>query len=220
MNIQKYKFSLNNIDLLFNMPENDNCAPGTIQGLRKNEWKLDQVDFKENDIFVDIGCNIGILSMFVAKKFPFVKIYAFDANPIAINCLQESCLDNNITNIKAYNLAIGAENRVVEFVSYTENETCTVQKEISNPRDVNYKTQMILPEYLFDNIIKSNVKYLKCDIEGGEFQLFDYIFEKVPDLLNKIEYLHLEIHPFDDSNPPTKRLKQLVENKFKSKVLY
>ena len=220
MKIIKHRINLNNEIIYFFAPEGDDCAPGTLMGIQKNDWKLDKIDFKNNDVFVDIGCNIGLISILVAKLFPFVRIFSFDANPLAIECLKLACQENKIKNINPYNLAIGAENRDVDFVTYSENETCTVQKEISNLRAITYKTKMICPELLFQDILKSNVKYLKCDIEGGEFQLFDYIFEKQRGILDKIEFLHLEIHPFDDSNPPTKKLKQKLQEKFGNKLFY
>lgn len=220
MNLKEFHISIGNEELYFYAPEGDDCVIGTLQGLVKNDWKLDKIDFKPGDFFVDIGCNVGLVSLVAAKLFPYITIWSFDANPIAIECLRKSIKKNNITNINNSNLAVGNRIGIVDFVTYSENETCTVQKEISNPRAVTYSTPMITPDGLFKDILEDKVKYLKCDIEGGEFALFDYIFEKCPEILNKIEYLHIEIHPFDDNNPPTFALKKKLEAEFKNKLFY
>jgi hypothetical protein len=45
------------------------------------------------------------------------------------------------------------------------------------------------------------------DIEGGEFCIFNRLFNERQDLLSKIEYLHLEIHEFKELDPDGLRAK-------------
>lgn len=223
MKILKYELNIgNNQTMFFFAPENDSVVPGTIAGLSKNNWKLDKIDFKPEDVFVDIGCSVGILSMFVAKMFPFIKIHSFDANPIAIECLKMGIKANNITNINYYNLAIGDENRSnVEFLTYNENESCLVQKELcTNERFTKYLCDLICIDKIFDDFNLTKIKYLKMDIETGEFPVFDFIFEKRRDILDKIEFLQIELHPFDQSFPRSKNLKEKLDAHFKEKVFY
>lgn len=222
MDILKHKIELLGQNFFFFAPAGDDCFPGTLAGMNKNDWKLDKIDFKSGDAFVDIGCNIGLISLFVARLFPYVQVYSFDPNPVAIQCLKLAMVENNLDNIKPYHLAIGEEDKYdVEFVTYSENETCTVEKTISNLREIKYLSNMLSFGTMFDNLIEEDeIKYLKCDIEGGEFKLFDYIKEFRPDIFKNIEYLHIEIHPFDDSNPPTKKLKDLVTKQFGNKVFF
>jgi len=222
MNIQKFNFKINDKDFFFFAPENDSVVPGTIAGIKKNNWKLDEVDFKKGDVFVDIGCSVGILSMFVAKMFPDIKIYSFDANPVAIQCLKMGIEANNITNINPYNLAVGAENKEgVEFLTYSENESCLVQKELCmNERLTKYSCDMICIDKIFDSFNFNKVKYLKMDIETGEFPVFEHIFSKRLDILGKIDYLQIEIHPFDQTNPASKSLKEKLDAVFKERVFY
>ena len=53
MKINKYNIQLNNNNsIVFFAPEKDSVVPGTIAGLKENNWKLNKIDFKQNDIFV------------------------------------------------------------------------------------------------------------------------------------------------------------------------
>ncbi len=44
----------------------------------KPPYDFDSINFKEGDVVIDIGGNIGMISIYLAKKFPFLKIYAFE----------------------------------------------------------------------------------------------------------------------------------------------
>lgn len=223
MVINKYFVNLCGENIVFFAPEGDSVVPGTIAGLKKDNWGLDRIKFDDGDIFVDIGCSIGLLSLIVAIRNPKVIVYSFDANPIAVECLKASIDENKIKNIVPFNLAIGVENkRKVEFLTYTENESCLIQKDLcTNRRDVSFFCDMISIDNVFDSIIgKRDVKYFKMDIETGEFDVCDHLFSKRPDILNKIEYSNVEIHPYDDSFPKSKKLRLMLEEKFKDKCFH
>ena len=63
------------------------------------EYNFENIDFKEGDSVIDIGGNIGMISIFLAKKYPFLKIYAFE--PVKQN------YDNFLKNIKLNNIPNG-----------------------------------------------------------------------------------------------------------------
>lgn len=195
--ILKHKILLNNQELFFFAPENDSTIPGTLAGLKENNWKLEKTNFQDGDYFVDIGCNVGLISLIVAKLKPNINVLSYDPNPIAIDCLKMAIQENGINNIRAINKAVGGKPRPnAEFFTYAENETCLIEKSISsNQREVSYFVDVISIDEIFDKEIKGNVKFLKCDIECGEFELFDYLFDYRPDILNRIDRLSLEIHP-------------------------
>jgi FkbM family methyltransferase len=60
----------------------------------------------KNGVFVDVGANIGAISIAVAKKRPDLNIFAFEASPIVFNYLRENKEQNNCLNLTIYNLAI------------------------------------------------------------------------------------------------------------------
>jgi FkbM family methyltransferase len=221
MNVIRYSLTINNKPLVFFAPENDSVVPGTIAGIKNDNWKINNIKFEDGDIFVDFGCSIGIVSMIFATLYPNIKVFSFDANPVAIKCFEMAINENRLKNINIFNLAIGIENKKdVEFLTYDENETCLIQKDLcTNERLKSYKCNMVSVDNIFDNYISKSqrIKYLKVDIETGEFALFDYLFDKRPDILDNIEYLQLEIHPLD-GDARSERLKKMVKDKFKDKV--
>lgn len=223
MNIVKNQITINNRPLIFFHPENDSVIPGTLVGLQRGTWHFQEINFQDNDIFVDLGCSVGLISMTIAALYPNVKIYGFDANPVAIECFKMGVNHNTMLNVYPLNFAIGIEDKKnVTFITYNENESCLIEKELSaNERNFSYNCNMISIDKIFDEYLENQkVKFMKVDIETGEFKLFDYLFENRMDILDRIEYLHLEIHPFDQTVPASKRLKEMVESKFKNKAFF
>lgn len=49
-----------------------------VKEIEQDCYGFNEIDFKENDIVIDIGANIGIVSIYLAKKYPFLKIYSFE----------------------------------------------------------------------------------------------------------------------------------------------
>ncbi|MDR0679511.1 MAG: FkbM family methyltransferase, partial [Puniceicoccales bacterium] len=74
-------------------------------------YDFSNIDFKEGDVVIDIGGNVGMISIFLAKKFPFLKIYAFE--PVREN------FENFKRNIKLNKIPDGTI--VVENLAVTKN---------------------------------------------------------------------------------------------------
>lgn len=120
----------------------------------------------KNIYCIDLGCNIGIFSLLASKVFKEVK--SIDVNKKYIKPYKKIMNDNNVHNAEFLNNFIG---------SFPYNS------EIKN-----HNSKII---DLNSFILSKNLKniFLKIDIEGYEFQLFDNID------LNNIIALSMEVHP-------------------------
>ncbi len=219
-NLLAKSISVNGQPLTFFHPENDDSVYGTMSCLRENKFRLDEVPFAPGDVVVDMGSNIGLVSLVLARINPSLRIYAFDASKLAIECLRRSCAVNGITNIESFHLAVGAEDqRDVVFFSNGKDVSCLVEQGLnsSNPVQDNKVNKMGI-ETLFDSVVFGidKVRYMKSDIEGAEHYLFRHLFEKRPDILDRIEYVHLEVHPYEHLDPEGLRAK--MQERFGAKL--
>jgi FkbM family methyltransferase len=206
---------INNDPLHFVHIENDDTIYGTLSCLQNDKFHFRDVQFNEGDIIVDIGCNVGLVGLVLSKISPKIKVYSFDASKLAIDCARMSAGLNGLINFEAYNLAIGAVNQAnVTFFSNGKDASCLVEDGLNKSNNVPENTvNKIKIDEIFDSPFLgiSKVKYLKMDIEGGEFEIFDRLFTHRPDILDRIEYLHIEIHPYQEFHPIE------LENKIKAK---
>lgn len=164
--------------------------------LNNNEYDFN-IDFKEGDIVIDIGANVGIVSILLAKKFPFLKIYSFE--PLKEN------YDNFIKNIELNNIPKGvitAENKAVtkdgRLITMSIN---SANKGGSSTTDVisvnsimtkeNSQVESITLEEIFKKYNINKLKLLKIDCEGSEYEI---LYNADTNLLKNIENLRGEFH--------------------------
>lgn len=67
---------------------------------------LDQY-LKEGDVLFDIGANIGVFSLYAAKRFNQIKVYSFEPEYSNLNLLKDNVIHNNLqSKIKSYGVAV------------------------------------------------------------------------------------------------------------------
>lgn len=164
--------------------------------LNNNEYDFN-IGFKEGDIVIDIGANVGMVSILLAKKFPFLKIYSFE--PLKEN------YDNFIKNIELNNIPKGvitAENKAVtkdgRLITMSIN---SANKGGSSTTDVisvnsimtkeNSQVESITLEEIFKKYNINKLKLLKIDCEGSEYEI---LYNANTNLLKNIENLRGEFH--------------------------
>lgn len=211
------EITLDRKPLYFYTPYNDDTSIATQAAIIEDEFKLDNIEFNQGDVVLDIGSNVCLLSLVLAKLHPYIQIYAFDPNPIACFCAKASRCRNSITNLDVFNVAVGAENeKDVKFYSNSSEISASVQEEYTSLRDRVYKSDVIKIDDLFDSLLLgiNKVKYLKIDIEGGEYKLMNHIIDNRPDIIERIENLHLEVHGYPWRDELVERVKGAFGNKW------
>ena len=156
-----------------------------IKFLKKNKYN----DFK---ILIDIGAHRGESIKLFSKNFIIKKIISFEASPINFEFLKKKIDENkqeyNNTEIVLENIALGAENKIIEFNQFNESSSSTI-KDI-NKESKYYKRKFRLINFLNnkktfqkikikvlklkDYIEKNNIKkidFIKIDTEGYEFEI-------------------------------------------------
>ncbi|MGB5864045.1 MAG: FkbM family methyltransferase [Sulfitobacter sp.] len=115
-------------------------------------------------VAVDIGCNIGLYALPLARATgPSGQVLAVDANSDMIERIAFNARASEFKNLKAIYVAVGAEEARVDL-RIRQNDVAIVSVE----RNKNGKTMMLpLLRILAENGVKS-VDSLKIDIEGHE----------------------------------------------------
>ena len=124
-----------------------------------------------NGIFIDVGANIGAISVILAKQRPDITIHAFEASPNVFQFLKLNKEQNKLTNLNIHNLAIhSSDNLELPFYS----------PEILNGKgsfapvftqDAEIVKTISLDSFFNKNNIYPN--FIKVDVEGYEALIFD-----------------------------------------------
>lgn len=132
---------------------------------------------KENPIIFDIGSNIGTFTSWMAKAFPNGKIYSFEPQRLVFQMICGNMAINNLDNVYIFNMAIGNENKVLEFdePDYFQNVdygTFSLKKEVLEKKS-KYKNvvDMMTLDSFVDKYKINNIDFIKIDAEGMDLDV-------------------------------------------------
>lgn len=145
----------------------------------RNEYLLNYFSGQKNKIFIDIGANIGIATIIMAKLNPESIIYSFEPSNNAYNMLLKNIEINNLTNVRPFNLAVS--NKLTKTLTLSifdtmsgANSTYSNVKTFSDFYRVSPTIEIINCISLDEIIDKEKIKdiyLLKIDCEGAEFDI-------------------------------------------------
>ena len=156
-----------------------------IKYLKKNKYNK----FK---LLIDIGAHKGESIELFSKNFNIEKIISFEASPITFKYLKKKIEKNikgyNNTEIVLENIALGAEDKIIEFKQFNESSSSTIK--VVDEESRYYKRKFRLINFLSnkktyqklkikisrlkDYIVKNNIEkidFMKIDTEGYEFEI-------------------------------------------------
>ncbi|WP_288623545.1 FkbM family methyltransferase [uncultured Brachyspira sp.] len=167
-----------------------------------DDYNFDSIDFKYGDVVIDIGGNIGTVSIYLAKKYPFLKIYAFEPVKQNYENFLKNIELNNINEdiIKVFNLAITKDRRDVILTSpFYNSGASNIYDNYSNGIVLN--NDISIKSITFDDIFSNNniskCKLLKIDCEGAEYEI---LYSANVENLKNCEYMRGEFHKFYGEN--------------------
>jgi FkbM family methyltransferase len=126
---------------------------------------LDYAD--NNDVFVDIGANVGVYSVLLGKICK--RGYAFEPSKSTYSICKKNLNINNIRTVKLRCLGIGETEKEVEFTKGLDSVNHIVQdNENSSAFEVEHIHVVSLDDFLKN---EQQVSIIKIDVEGGEMSV-------------------------------------------------
>ncbi len=166
-----------------------------------------QKHFKGEGTFIDVGANIGLISLFTADQFPKAMVHAFEAHPETSQILDENCLLNKVTNIEIHEFALGNEEKQVELYDNWDvnrgGASIVVKSDSSNAYSVQMKR--------LDGLNVGKPEMIKIDVEGFELEVLkgaqELIKQNLPVLILEISDWRKNAH--DSSSEIVEYVKKL-----------
>jgi FkbM family methyltransferase len=138
---------------------------------------------KPNDIYVDVGANIGYLTITASKVVgPKGRAIAVEANPRVFGYLEQNVALNKLTNVTAYHLAVGVAEGTVDILECPgdDSQSCVAHGDGAIP------VHMVRLDALLTN--ETKIALLKIDVEGYE----RFVIEGASGVLPRVEAIYFE----------------------------
>lgn len=147
------------------VPDNDGVTKIVCREIER-DYHLDGLDIKPGDVIIDIGAHKGIVSCYLAWKYPQARILAYEPTRENYVDLIANIAKNNLTNVYPEKLAVTADGRQV---------TITTSKDNSGGSNIygDDSGETVSSTTLVDIISSSfaRVALLKIDCEGAEYEI-------------------------------------------------
>lgn len=155
-------------------------------------YDFSDIDFRPGDVVVDVGAHVGIVSIHLAKRYPFLRIYAYEALPPVFAELQRNLARNHVTSVEAFNLAVTGDGRPLRLVAHLGSNTGGGTSSFSD-LDLAGHDQFTVASVTLDQIFERHhigrCALLKIDVEGAEYDIL-----KVSTVLDRVDNLRGEFH--------------------------
>lgn len=157
------------------------------------------IDFRDGDTVIDIGGNIGLTTLYLAKRYPGIRIIVFEPIPSNFELLVENLRINQVSNVTAVQQAVTGDGRNCAMIfspgaslgscilgNMKGNHIDYVQSFPGAQMEIVKSTTLdaVFAEYKIDRC-----RMLKIDCEGAEDEVL-----RNASCLGRIENIRGELH--------------------------
>tara|TARA_Y100000022_G_C13222815_1_gene363291 strand:+ start:164 stop:1069 length:906 start_codon:yes stop_codon:yes gene_type:complete len=162
-----------------------------------------------DSVVVFIGAHIGALAIPTAREAG--KVVVVEANPSTFALLSTNIHLNSVSNIQAFNVAVGETNGFINFVMNTDNSGGSKREPKVKAKEYYYDNPetITVPQTRLDDLLVDDVEIdlIVMDIEGSEF----FALLGMEKTLTRTKSLIVEFIPHHFSNVAGISVKQFVE---------
>jgi FkbM family methyltransferase len=185
-----HRYQIDGISLLAYDEADSQAANWVAWELQADDYRLRDMRFGDGDVVIDIGAHVGLFSIYLAKRWPVIKVFSFEPFPVNFRNCAENLQLNGITNVVLSPIAITNDNRLLNMATDPHNSggASAVVKTFESNGIVTDLASMTLDEVFLAHEI-DRCKLMKIDCEGMEYEIL--LGARV---LDKVEYLAGEFH--------------------------
>ena len=127
-----------------------------------------QQELSNDSVFIDVGANTGLFSLFMASKFKSIEVHAFDPIKLNISLLSASIEINDFSNIVVNQTCVGDYDGLVEFSISSDSAYSSILDSGRKPEIKKIQIPIIRLDTYILNLKINKIDVIKIDVEGAE----------------------------------------------------
>lgn len=134
-----------------------------------NFYRLPEMVFQPGDVVLDVGAQVGVVSLYLATRWPGITVYAFEPMPENYALLRNNIQMNRLRNVKALNVAVTGDGRPVRINGNVGENAGGPQ--IYWPDVYSHPVDSVTLYGFIEKQQIDRVALLKLDCEGAEYEI-------------------------------------------------
>lgn len=153
-------------------------------------------------IFLDVGANIGLISLYAVAQVRNIHVYAFEPGPHQNAFFTKTLAENNLSQITLSDNALGNKDEVVTFIAHFSPDSSGDGLIDTNRagEPIPTQVQMTTIDSWWERAGRPGVDVMKIDIEGAELWAFEgavnFLKQAQPTIFMEIEPKNLKVYPY------------------------
>jgi FkbM family methyltransferase len=150
----------------------------SIRNVEKGKYEKEFIHFlgmvRDNGIILDIGANIGITAVPLAKRFPNAEVHAFEPIKENYSTLERVIRHFKLSNIKLFNLALGEQKGSLKMIMPVLGNARMQGLSKAYEEGIDEKgTLYDVPMERLDDLYPktTTINAIKIDVENFEYQV-------------------------------------------------
>jgi FkbM family methyltransferase len=160
-------------------------------------YQLSKLKWEPNrdHCIVDIGANVGVTAMVLAQ-IPGARVTCYEPDPENCALLRDNIERNALRNVNVREAAVAATNGKLQFQLHAESTGGALATNGAGP--VSGGRTLTVDAVSLERVLEESptgeIDLLKCDCEGGEYDLLESLR---PEVTARIHNLTIEVHDLD-----------------------
>ena len=163
-----------------------------LKEFKHDQYGLRRIPHGEINSFIDIGANIGLVSLYAKLLHMPIKVYSFEPHMKSFECLKSNTAG---MSIDCYREALGDGSFIVMTNTSANTNNTTILMEDNTPGSIQSKSLSTLIDLYKIPIGERTM--LKIDCEGGEWSLQN---SNDVEIMRKVGVIAMEIHSPEGKN--------------------
>jgi FkbM family methyltransferase len=157
-------------------------------------YRLNKIPFEDGDHVIDGGAHVGVVSIWLALKYPKIKIFAFEPMPDNFERLLRNIEANGVREqVIPFNMALTGDGRKIRIGGMPKTNSGGWSYFGPDERTTDGAVSVEIESTTICKVLAANgiekLKLLKLDVEGMEYEILAGDCS-----LNRVDYLVGELH--------------------------
>ncbi len=171
---RRRSYSISGLQLSFADFEGSSTAEAVAHDIGHGAYDFESFPVSPGDVILDIGAHVGVVSAWLAQRYPYAFIVACEPFPETFNLLTTNLVANGVKNVLPLNLALSGDGRFVDLISHPWSNSGGSTAHLADMDLHGHIKRRVMSwtlDELLDRLNITRCGLLKIDCEGSEYEI-------------------------------------------------